>query len=357
MKKLTSLIGSFFLATNLLNAEDVVENNTEELNKEFKFIGDISVSAGMTYATIDDILSGSKKEAGIIETDPIRWGNLRATFFPDIINLDISYGRTFSSPEDKSENVSISSPKNTAEQLKINIPISSFFMFKYQKYSFNSSFEATKDVYYIDRSNTTAASGNVYYEVDPGITKIPIGETTGASIDSQRYELAFVFDTTTTKGLRMFTFGVFQETLEKPWSDTRTIWYDTYTYEELAFVYKDARFKSTGITYGLTSNDKALKEGFSLSNMAFDLSVVDVSLTDNFNLDEAYKNVLNEYVTFYKMSLAMEFAYKTHTKFLGDRSNLLFAAFGKYDYYYTEGSSEADLSDDYFYGFRGTLTF
>lgn len=352
MKTKILIFLSFFIIS-FLQAEDIPQEE-----KSFKFLGDVTLSAGMTYITIDDIVTGHGTEAAIVETDPIAWGGFKAILFPESLNISFGYSTTFTTSTDETTSTQ-SDRENTSEQIKLAIPITDYFLAKYTKYTFNSSFTATKTVAYLDKSNTSAVNGT-YYFVDNGVEVIDEGETTGASIESKRYD--FLFRIPLGSNIVPY-FGYFQEELIKPWSDTTTKWYlivnNVVTSTPFATVYKEARFETKGFTFGTTIKDSELSPGLSISEFGMDIALLEIYLTDNYNLKDN-KNI-STYDSLYKLSINMEIAYKSDTKFLGDSSNFIFAVFGKYDHHYIDyvNSNKVDLnlSDDYIYGFRASLVF
>lgn len=345
------------LAVICIQAEDVAP--ATKLESKFKLIGDITLSTGVTFATINDIVSGSNTQAGDVETDPIKWGSLKATLLPNSIDLGLSYSKTFNDVKDTSNDVSKDTRQNSSEQFKASLPILDFAILRYNKYAFNSSFTATKQVDYVDRSNISTSQYSVL-DTDPGITVINPGQTVGANINSTRYEVSFLNNLFKNFNLKS-SVGVFSETLEKPWSDTTMVWKNSSN-QEIAMVYKAARFENKGLTFGVFQKDQDLDYGFSLTNFAFDIAKTDITLTDHYNFDNYYGYTGG--VSCYKLSLDTEVAYKAHTRFFGDKSNLLFAMFMKWDSYdasrtnNTNGQPEtAALSDDFIYGIRASLVF
>ncbi len=350
-----NIILSSVAALALLSTAAVAEEKKSplELPDDVQRV-EFEISTGVDWITIDEPTSGSGKQAGEIVTDPIPSLSFRAGLnLTENIGLSFEYKRTIEATDDDSVSIQTGQKKNNASAYNFSLTPGDFLI-KYDKYSFNSSFKALYDVRYVSRSETETVNGSTVPSTNPGIQMITTGEIVGASIDSERVELSYFFNKEKHK-----YFGLFHSILEKPWSDTQSTW--TNGTNEVAYVYKDAQFTSTGITYGIYKTDKELKSNkLTISNFHIDIGTLDISLTDNYNLTDKLQTSTS---ATYKVSMGGELAYKFPTKALSKGSYLKLSAYGNYDYYYldTDTTSDADqavdLSDDFMYGVKATLLF
>jgi len=342
-----------FVAVAMLSQNIVAK---EIQSKENDKLADVSVSAGVTSISIEPI------EDAEVNTDPIIWMKFNTTIYLGGFEPSFGYSRSFSN---KTSNVTgkKDSKENGSMQINSKIPLDKIglegWSINYDKYIFNSyvTVDAEKKLIIVDKSNTTVKSGSINTSSDKGITQIEDGASAGLSITSERLEIRKNL-TSGFAGADTSYIGAFIETLNKPWEDPTSEWEDSNKNKRV-LIFAEAEFRSIGLTFGTTRKNKELSNGFSIKTLGFDLSFIDIKLTDNYS----FKDKLKENMQTYKFGMKCEVAYKMLKGILGKDSSLVFNGFTNYDYYYLDINSKndqddsIDLSNDFLFGFSATLNF
>jgi hypothetical protein len=191
-------------------------------------LADVSISVSSTYSYINPITDVD------INTNPIQTGSLDVILLPDDLGLHLGYSRTLTATAN-SETGKVSSTKHAAEQINIELPLSKIYLdgwsLLYTHYLFNTSLTPTgnRDVWLIDKSNSTAATGSVSAD-DGGVSRLIKGENGQLTIKINRYEIRKYFtevDVSSEKrkeGNGAY-LSLFYEELEKPFEDPTAEWY------------------------------------------------------------------------------------------------------------------------------------
>jgi hypothetical protein len=347
------------LSTTQLFAVEPKKNETE--NNKTK-LANVSISVSSTYSYINPITDVD------INTNPIQTGSLDVILLPDDLGLHLGYSRTLTATAN-SETGKVSSTKHAAEQINIELPLSKIYLdgwsLLYTHYLFNTSLTPTgnRDVWLIDKSNSTAVTGSVSAD-DGGVSRLIKGENGQLTIKINRYEIRKYIDkrfagidvsSEKRKEGNGAYLALFYEELEKPFEDPTAEWYADNG-EKIVVVYSQASFKSIGISFGAKLNDDRLKQGFNISHIYFDFAKTEIDLTNNFSLEDK----LSDNYQLYRASMGGEIAYKIPLSYI--KGSLVFGAYANYDYYYiddtqTSNDQSLPISDDYLVGARVALHF
>ena len=318
---------------------------------------DISISNGATDEYIEPITGAN------VKTNPILWGKFEATFHIEGFNPSFGYSRTYEGSTSTNSG-KLNADKQSGERIVAHIPFDKIgltgWAFNYSKYKFNSylTAQAGYEVLLVDHTNTSAATGTMYYG-DQGLSQASPGQSIGLTIQSQRFELIKNVKQRFGNSNKSY-LGLFYQILKKPWEDSTEHWVDNDTGNNVSVVYSEATFKTIGITEGYKTPYKMLSKGFNIRGIGIDIGwVQDIKLTDNYSFNDK----LGEDQAVYKVGMKLDLAYKIKTPFLGKGSMLVLDAFTNYDYYYLDTDTQSDedtsigLSNDFLYGASMTLVF
>jgi len=385
-----NLIVSVLLTTMALNADttetstykqqasEKLQQTTQEIKEAYKNDDLISGILDFKYTTIylnpiekqvDDTGSGVK--VADIQTDSIGIITAGVIILPKTYRIELTYSQSFKGGAKHSE-AAVNATDEGVEQIALSLMATDNIEVGYTKYKLNSYmtvFDNEKAIL-VGTSNTTAKSGNLS-DSDTGVHTLYGGENATLAVIKDRFDLKYYFNGKSIFGTKYYT-GVYYEKFQKPWCSGFEVWFEVnegYDHK-VAVVYTDSVFTNYGISTGLKKDFKELENGFNLKRLDGSIGLLDIQLTDNYNLSDKMAEQSNQQG--YKITLASEIAYKY--SFSQKRYGVL-SAFVNYDYYsidlgrtHTSYSptgqyannlkgSSLTLSNDYTFGINATLIF
>jgi len=387
MKK---IILSTFIAASLLNASDLKEETYQQqiekkIDKTIKEVKDayeketlVSGIIDFKYTTIyinpiekqiND--TGSGVEVADIKTDSIGIISAGVIFLPQTRRITLTYSQSIQGGAPDTEST-VDSKNEGVEQITLSVMATDNIEIGYTKYKLNSYMTVydNEKVILVGSTNTTAKSGNLS-DTDEGVDILQGGDSATLAVVKDRLDMKYYFDSKSIFGTKYYT-GVYYEKFQKPWCSGFEVWFDVdQGYDQkVAVVYSDSLFTSYGISTGVKKEFKDLNDGFNLKRLDGSLGLLDIQLTDNYNLSDKMAEQSNQQG--YKLTLTSEIAYK---KKFTNRSYGVVSAFVNYDYYYidlgwtntsyeTTGDyannlkgGEVTLSDDITFGVNLTFIF
>ena len=377
---------SIVLATSLLNANNTddesykkeVTKTISEVKEAYKNDNLVSGILDFKYTTIyinpiekqvDDTGSGIK--VADIQTDSIGIITAGVIFLPQTRRISLTYSQSLQGGAKNSE-ANTNSKDEGVEQVALSIMATDNIEIAYTKYKLNSYMTVydNEKAILVGTSNTTAKTGNLS-DTDTGVTVLNGGESATLAVIKDRADIKYYFDGKSLFGTKYYT-GIYYEKFQKPWCSGFEVWFDVNQgYDsKVAVVYTDSVFTSYGISTGVKKEFKELSNGFNLKRLDGSLGLLDIQLTDNYNLSDKMAEQSGQQG--YKLTLTTELAYKQ--EFSKKRYGVL-SAFVNYDYYYIDlghtytsysptgdyannlKGSSLSLSNDFTFGFNATLIF